>query len=50
MIIAAIKGYEDLVKLLFNQGADINCSDYEGMNALMYSSVHGHHNIAKFLL
>ncbi len=50
LILAAYKGYPEIVELLLNKGADINTRGKEDLTALSSASKHGHTEIVKLLL
>ena len=50
MMFAVRQGREEMVKMLLDTGADLNCQDNEGSTALMCASEHGHTDIIKLLL
>ena len=50
LLIAARKGYIDIVKLLIKNGAKINIQDDYGDTALHAATFNGHKDIVKFLL
>lgn len=43
-------GRDDMVKMLLEAGADVNCQDEDGSTALMCACEHGHGDIVKTLL
>jgi ankyrin repeat protein len=45
LIWASVKGYEDLVKVLIDLGADINSRDCENRSALDYTRLHALSNM-----
>jgi len=47
---AAYDGYYDIVKLLLNNGADVDARSINGYTALIYASAEGYYNIVKLLL
>ena len=50
MMLAVSHGKLDMVRMLLETGADINCQDEDGSTALMCASEHGHLEIVKQLL
>lgn len=50
LMLAASHGRAEMVKLLVEQGADINLQDEDGSTALMCACEHGHLEIVNFLL
>lgn len=50
LIIATMKGYQDIVVELLNAGADPDIADDPGQTALMYASFDGYADIARILL
>ena len=49
-MIAASKGYEEIVRILIGKGANLDLQDYRGYTALIWAVVENHHNISKALL
>ncbi|KAG0462225.1 hypothetical protein HPP92_020701 [Vanilla planifolia] len=47
---AAAKGHNDIVTLLLENGADVNCRNYCGQTALMQACRHGHWEVVQTLL
>ncbi|KJR89285.1 ankyrin repeat-containing protein [Sporothrix schenckii 1099-18] len=50
MAIASQNGFEAIVRLLLNAGADVHATDWQGESALMYAAAAGHPGIADVLL
>ena len=51
LMLASIIGHIEMVKLLINQGADLNTKDYVyGWTALMQATFYGHQEVTKHLL
>ena len=50
LMLASIKGYENIVKLLIESGTNVNEKNYDGYTALMWASINGHKNIVKLLI
>jgi ankyrin repeat protein len=48
--IASYNGYLDLVKLLINNGADVNAKNNFGFTSLMLASVNDHMDIVNLLI
>ncbi|KAI4498013.1 hypothetical protein M0802_006837 [Mischocyttarus mexicanus] len=48
--LVAWKGHLELLKLLYERGADINTSDKIGRSALFYAADAGHYEVTKWLL
>lgn len=46
---AAIKGYNDVTKLLIKAGADVNATDNDGCTPLCYACKYGHKELADLL-
>jgi ankyrin repeat protein len=49
-MLAVSHGRHDMVRMLLEAGADVNCQDEDGSTALMCASEHGHADIVKLLL
>lgn len=49
-MLAVSHGRLEMVRLLLEAGADVNCQDEDGSTALMCASEHGHVDIVKVLL
>ena len=47
--LATLKGYTDIVKLLVDNGVDIDATDKSGKTALQYAEKYGHKKIANLL-
>lgn len=50
LMLAVSHGRPDMVRLLLEEGAEVNCQDEDGSTALMCASEHGHTDIVKMLL
>lgn len=50
LMMSTLKGHTDTVRVLLNQGADINARDYFGSTALIIAAENGHSEIVKLLL
>lgn len=50
LMIASKEGHQDIVKLLIDNGANVNTTDICGRNALMLSAFYGNVSGAKFLI
>lgn len=50
LMLAVSHGRTAMVRLLLDDGADVNCQDEDGSTALMCASEHGHTDIVKLLL
>ena len=50
LMLAVSHGRQDMVRMLLEAGADVNCQDEDGSTALMCASEHGHADIVKLLL
>lgn len=49
LMVAASEGYQEMVKLLLDRGADIELIDREGRNAIAVANRNGHDSIVKIL-
>ncbi len=47
---AADKGYNKIVQLLINNGANVNVKDENGITPLMFASANGHTDVVKLLI
>jgi len=50
LMLTALCGYSKCVKLLIENGCNINTKDIKGWNALMYATVNGHEECIKLLI
>jgi ankyrin repeat protein len=49
LMLGAVYGEENLVKMLVKSGADVNVKNEDGVTALAYAVMAGNKNIAKIL-
>ena len=50
LMLCVSHGRDDMVKMLLESGAEVNCQDEDGSTALMCACEHGYGNIVKTLL
>ena len=50
LLLAADAGHADVVAVLLDSGADVDCADDTGWTALMWASFRGHEEIVTYLL
>ena len=50
LMVAALGGHADVVRVLLEKGADVNLQDANGYTALMYAAKDGHKDIVQALL
>ena len=49
LMIGAVRGYDNIVQVLFEKGASINAKGNDGKTALLLAEQEGHAKVAQFL-